>query len=128
MESLDRVVGGDAHLHGVEPAVDIQLLKSKAERPAIDPAASQDGPLDLIWRQECRGVRLQERGPVDHLAVFGIDRKIIAGMFDGEGFVDFFLQFGQRGVLFLGREERSYVVDLLFQAIIDQVIQSYAAR
>src|ERR1700758_3205732 len=89
MQSLDRIFGGDAHLNGIDVAVDIQLLQHKTEVPALDLATSQDRPRDLIRWYEFRRMRLQESGAINQLAVFCIDLKIVAGVFNGVGLVDF---------------------------------------
>src|ERR1700692_3495796 len=89
MQSLDRIFGRNAHLNGIDVAVDIQLLHNKTEVPALDLATSQNRPRDLIRWYEFRRMRLQESGAINQLAVFCIDLKIIAGMFNGVGLVHF---------------------------------------
>src|ERR1700746_1129190 len=89
MQSFDRIFGRNAHLNGIDVAVDIQLLHNKTEVPALDLAASHARPRDLIRWHEFRRMRLQESGAINQLAVFGIDLKIVAGMFNGVGLVDF---------------------------------------
>src|ERR1700726_2879449 len=89
MQSLDRIFGRNAHLNGINVAVDVQLLHNKTEVPALDLATSQKWPRDLIRWYEFRGMRPQESGAIDQVAVFCIDLKIVAGMFNGVGLVDF---------------------------------------
>src|ERR1700739_1852608 len=91
MQSFDRIFGRNAHLNGIDVAVDIQLLHHETEGPALDLAATQECPRDLIRWSECRRMRLQESGAINQLAVFGIDLKIVAGMFNGVGLVHFLL-------------------------------------
>src|ERR1700687_1219890 len=123
MQSLDRIFGRNAHLNGIDVAVDIQLLNNKTEVPALDFATSQDRPRDSIRAYEFRRMRLQESGAIDQLAVFCIDLKIIAGMFNGVGLVHFLPYLSEGTLLGLGLQEVLLVVDLLFEAVVDQVIQ-----
>src|ERR1700686_396199 len=89
MQSLDRIFGGNAHLNGIDVAVDIQLLHNKTEVPALDLATSQEWPRDLIRWYEFRRMRLQESGAINQLAVFCRDLEKITGMFNGVGLVHF---------------------------------------
>src|ERR1700686_5775774 len=105
MQRPDPLFRRNAHLNGIDVAVDIQLLNNKTEVPALDFATSQDRPRDLIRWYEVRQMRLQETGAIDQFAVFCIDLKIVAGMFNGVGLVHFLLYLSEGTLLGLGLQE-----------------------